>query len=70
MWLSISGRRGIISNYEAQMSTSTAEKYARRIRNSDSLEDVAYNVACAIDELVQAIRDLEARVKQLESKLR
>ena len=33
-----------------------------------SLEDVAYNVACAIDELVQAIRDLEARVKQLEFK--
>jgi hypothetical protein len=27
--------------------------------NSDSLEDVAYNIACAIDELVQAIRDLE-----------
>jgi hypothetical protein len=50
------------------MSTSTAGKYARRVRNSDSLEDVAYNVACAIDELVQAIRDLEARVKQLESK--
>ena len=50
------------------MSTSTAGKYARRVRNSDSLEDVAYNVACAIDELVQAIRDLEVRVKQLESK--
>ena len=42
------------------MSMSTAEKYARRARNSDSLEDVAYNMACAIDELVQAIRDLEA----------
>jgi hypothetical protein len=44
---------------EAQMSMSTAEKYARRARNSDSLEDVAYNIACGIDELVQAIRDLE-----------
>ena len=41
------------------MSMSTAEKYARRARNSDSLEDVAYNVACAIDELVKAIRELE-----------
>ena len=47
------------------MSMSTAEKYARRARNSDSLEDVAYNIACAIDELVQAIRDLEVRVKTL-----
>jgi hypothetical protein len=52
------------------MSMSTAEKYARRARNSDSLEDVAYNIACAIDELAQAIRDLEARVKRLESKVR
>jgi hypothetical protein len=52
------------------MSMSTAEKYARRARNSDSLEDVAYNMACAIDELVQAIRDLEARVKRLESRVR
>jgi hypothetical protein len=52
------------------MSMSTAEKCARRARNSDSLEDVAYNMACAIDELVQAIRDLEARVKRLESRVR
>ena len=49
------------------MSIPAAEKYARRSRNSDSLEDVAYNVACAIDELVEAIRDLETRVKRLES---
>jgi hypothetical protein len=52
------------------MSMSAAEKYARRARNSDSVEDVGYNMACAIDELVQAIRDLEARVKRLESKVR
>jgi hypothetical protein len=52
------------------MSMSTAEKYARRARNSDSLDDVAYNMACAIDELVQAVRDLEARVKRLESRVR
>jgi hypothetical protein len=52
------------------MSMSTAEKYARRARNSDSLEDVAYNMACAIDELIQAIRDLEVRVKRLEAKVR
>jgi hypothetical protein len=57
-----------LSRNEAQMSMSTADKYARRARNSDSLEDVAYNIACAIDELVQAIRDLEVRVKRLESK--
>ena len=50
------------------MSVPAAEKYARRARTSDSLEDVAYNMACAIDELVQEIRDLEVRVKQLELK--
>ena len=56
---------------EAQMSWSSAEKYTPPARNTaDSLEDVAYNIACAIDELVQAIRDLEARVKRLESKMR
>ena len=59
-----------IRTQEPQMSIPAAEKYARRSRNSDSLEDVAYNVACAIDELVQAIRDLETRVKRLESKVR
>jgi hypothetical protein len=52
------------------MSMSTAEKYARRARNSDSLEDVAYNVACAIDELVKAIREPEVRIKRLESEVR
>ena len=52
------------------MSMSTAEKYARRARNSDSLEDVAYNVACAIVELVKAIRELEVRIKRLESEVR
>jgi uncharacterized protein YlxW (UPF0749 family) len=51
------------------VSMTTAEKYARRARNSDSLEDVAYNLACAVEELAQAIRDLEARVKRLESKV-
>ena len=45
------------------MSMSAAEKYARRARNSDSLEDVAYNMACAIDELVQEIRDLEGMLR-------
>ena len=53
----------------AQMSMSTAVKYARRARNSDTLEDVANNIACAIDELVRAIHDLEARVKRLEPKV-
>ena len=41
------------------MSISSAEKYARRARNFDSIEDVGDNVARAVDELVQAIRDLE-----------
>ena len=61
-------RRNRPYSSEAQMSMSAAEKYARRARSSDSLEEVAYNVACAIDELAQAIRDLEARVKRLESR--
>jgi hypothetical protein len=52
------------------MSTSAAEKHGRRVRNSDSVEDIGYNVACAIDEIVQAIRDLEARVKRLEPRMR
>ena len=52
------------------MTTSTAAKYGRRARNSDSIEDVGYNVARAIDELVEAIRELEVRVKRLESKVR
>lgn len=63
-------RETALVSSEAQMSMSSAEKYARRARNSDSLEDVAYNMACAIDELVQAVRDLEARVKRLESRTR
>jgi hypothetical protein len=70
-WASCSmPRRNRPYSSEAQMSMSTAEKYARRARNSDSLEDVAYNVAYAIDELVQAIRDLEMRIKRLESRVR
>jgi hypothetical protein len=32
---------------------------ADHLAHSDNLEDVAYNMACAIDELVQEIRDLE-----------
>ena len=52
------------------MSVPAAEKYARRVRNSDSLEDVAYNIACAIDGLVEAILELEVRVKRLESEVR
>ena len=52
------------------MSMSKAEEDGRRARNSDTIEDVGYNVACAIDELVEAIRELEVRVKRLESKVR
>ena len=55
---------------KAQMSMSKAEEYGRRARNSDTIEDVGYNVACAIDELVEAIRELEVRVKRLDFKVR
>ena len=49
------------------MSMSKAEEYGRRARNADSVEEVGDNIKRAIDELVQAIRGLEARVKRLES---
>ena len=52
------------------MSISKAEEYGRRARNADSVEDIGGNVPRAIDELIEAIRDLEARVKRLESKAR
>jgi hypothetical protein len=52
------------------MSTAKAEMYARHARNSDTVEDVGDYMKRAVDELVGAIRDLEARVKRLESKAR
>jgi hypothetical protein len=52
------------------MSVSKAEEYGRRARNADSVENIGGNVARAIDELIEAIRDLEARVKRLESRAR
>jgi hypothetical protein len=51
------------------MSTAKAERYARQARNSDTVEDVGDYMTRAV-ELVEAIRDLEARVKRLESKVR
>ena len=48
------------------MSTAKAERYARQARNSDTVEDVGDYMTRAVDELVEAIRDLEARVKRLE----
>jgi len=48
------------------MSTAKAERYARQARNCDTVEDVGGYIKHAIDELVEAIRDLEARVKRLE----
>ena len=48
------------------MSMSTAEKYARCARNSDSVEDVACNMARASDELLQAIRDPGSASKTLK----
>jgi uncharacterized protein Yka (UPF0111/DUF47 family) len=52
------------------MSTDKAEKYARQARNCDTVEDVGDRMKRAIDELVEAIRSLEARVERLESKVR
>ena len=48
------------------MSLSNAEMYARRAKNGDNHEEVGSNVKRAIDELIQEIRDLEARVSILE----
>jgi hypothetical protein len=52
------------------MSTAKAELYARRARNSDTVEDVGDYIASAIDELIKSIRALDTRVRQLESKVR
>ena len=52
------------------MSTAKAERYARQARNCDTVEDVGDYMKRAVDELVEASRDLEARVKRLESKAR
>jgi len=52
------------------MSTAKAERYARRARNCDTVEDVGDYMKRAVDELVEAIRNLETRIKHLESKVR
>ena len=52
------------------MSTAKAERYARQAKNCDTVEDVGDYMKRAVDEPVEAIRDLEARVKRLESKVR
>ena len=52
------------------MSTTKAEKYAWRARNCDTVEEVGDCLKRAVDELVEAIRNLEARVERLESKVR
>ena len=52
------------------MSTAKAERYARQTKNCDTVEDVGDYMKRAVDELVAAIRDLDARVKRLESKVR
>jgi len=52
------------------MSTAKAERYARRARNCDTFEDVGDYMKRAVNELVEAIRELEARVKRLDSKVR
>jgi hypothetical protein len=48
------------------MSTAKVEKYARQARNCDTVEDVGDYMKRAIDDLIEVIRDLEARVKRLE----
>jgi hypothetical protein len=52
------------------MSTAKAERYARQAKNSDTVEDVGDYMKRVVDELVAAIRDLEARVKWLGTKVR
>ena len=52
------------------MSTAKAERYARQARNCDIVEDVGDYMKRAVNELVEAIRELEARVKRLDSKVR
>jgi hypothetical protein len=48
------------------MSTSDAERYARRARNSSTAQEVGDNAKRAIDALIEAINKLESRVKRLE----
>jgi hypothetical protein len=48
------------------MSTSDAERYGRRVRNAESIEELGDNTKRAIDQLVRAIKDPENRVRKLE----
>jgi hypothetical protein len=50
------------------MNITKAEKYGRQARNCDTIEDVGDCLKSAIEKLVEAIRDLEARVERLESR--
>jgi outer membrane murein-binding lipoprotein Lpp len=51
------------------MTTSDAEKYGRRAQAAGDVAEVGSAVKHAVDELVRAIRDLEARISRLESKM-
>jgi hypothetical protein len=51
------------------MTTSDAEKYSRRAQAAGDVAEVGSAVKHAVDELVRAIRDLEARISRLESKM-
>jgi hypothetical protein len=52
------------------MSTSNAEMYGRKARNSRDLGELADNVKRAVDELSRAIKDFETRVDYLEARPR
>ena len=52
------------------MTISDAEKYGRRAQVASEVAEIGSAVKHAVDELVRAIRDLEARISRLESKMK
>jgi hypothetical protein len=57
------------NHMETAMTTSDAEKYVRRAQVAGDLGEMGSAVKHAVNALVRAIRDLEARVSRLESKM-
>jgi hypothetical protein len=55
--------------WEGQMSLSNAEMHGRRARDAGDFSEVGDNVKRAIDMLVREIKQLEARVANLEAQM-